>query len=166
MSFLRFFRSLSLALWIGSIFFFAAVVAPVLFSVLPSRDLAGMVVSHSLANLHWIGIVCGLVFFLSSSLLALWQGEPSPFHTRDILLVAMLAITLFVHFGVERRMNTLKANMGVIDVIPHDDARRVEFNRLHIWSTRLEGSVFFCGLALLFFMEREQAVNERRYYRS
>lgn len=165
MTILRFIKLLSLALWIGSIFFFAAVVAPAAFSVLPSRTLAGMIVSRSLSNLHWIGIICGLVFLLSSFLLALVRGGPSPFHAHDLLLLAMMAITLSAHFGIERRMNSLKAEMGVIDVVPQQDARRVEFNRLHVWSTRLEGTVLFCGVVLLFLVVREQDVQrERRYY--
>jgi hypothetical protein len=165
-SILRFFKLLSLTLWIGSIFFFAAVVAPTLFSVLPSRALAGMVVSRSLFSLHWIGLVCGLVFLLSSFLLAFIHGGSSPFHARDFLLLAMMAITLYAHFGIERRMNILRTDMGVIETVPHEDARRVEFNRLHVWSTRLEGSVFFCGLLLFFLVVREQDSSERRYYRS
>jgi Domain of unknown function (DUF4149) len=150
----------------GSIFFFAAVVAPTSFSVLPSRALAGMVVSRSLFSLHWIAIICALVFLLSSVLEALWEGYSAPFHLRDLLLLAMMSITLFAHFGIERRMNTLRNDMGVIDVLPHEDARRIEFNRLHVWSTRLEGSVFFCGLALLFLVAREQTESQRGYYRS
>jgi hypothetical protein len=164
LSILRFFKLLSLAVWIGSIFFFAAVVAPTVFSVLPSRTLAGMVVSRSLSSLHWIGIVCGMVFLLSSLLLAWLQGGTAPFHLRDLLLVLMMAITFYAHFGIERRMNTLRTDMGVIDVVPHEDARRVEFDRLHVWSRRLEESVFFCGLALLFLVVRDQAMRERRYY--
>lgn len=166
MSILRFLKMLALALWIGSIFFFAAVVAPASFAVLPTRTLAGMVVSRSLNGLHWIGIVCGLVFLLCALLLALLEGGTSPFHGRDLLLVAMMAITLAAHFGIERRMNALKAEMGVIDVIPREDARRVEFNRLHVWSERLEGTVFFCGVVLLYLVVREQETSERRYYRS
>jgi hypothetical protein len=81
-------------------------------------------------------------------------------------MVAMMAITLIAHFGIERRMNTLKSNMGVIDVVPQQDARRVEFNHLHAWSERLEGSVFFCGLVLLYLVVREADSRERRYYHS
>ena len=165
MSFLRFVKMLSLALWIGSFFFFALVVAPALFSILPSRQLAGMVVSRCLANLHWIGIVCGLIFLLGSVLLALLQGGHGPFQLRDLLLVAMMAITLTLHFGIERHMNAMRTEMGVIDQVPHDDPRRIEFNRLHIWSTRMEGSVFVLGLVLLYLEVRAQAAaNQRRYY--
>lgn len=165
MSVLRFFKVLSLGVWIGSIFFFAAVVAPTVFAVLPSRTLAGMVVSRSLFNLHWIGLICGLLFLLSAFLLAWIEGGSGPFHLRDLLLVAMMAITLYAHYGVERRMNKLRTDMGVIDVVPQQDARRVEFNRLHKWSTRMEGTVFFCGLALLFLVVRDQGKQrEMRYY--
>ncbi len=162
-TFLRYLKLLSLALWIGSIFFFAAVVAPTAFSVLPTRTLAGMVVSRSLFTMHWIGIVCGLIFLLCSVLLAFILGGRTPFHASDLLMIVMLAITLFAHFGIERRMNALRTEMGIIDVVPHEDARRAEFNRLHVWSTRLEGSVFLCGLVLFYFVVREQSSQERRY---
>jgi hypothetical protein len=163
LSLLRFFKVLSLALWVGSFFFFAAVVAPTVFRLLPTRTLAGVVVGTSLASLHWIGMVCGLVFLLATFLLAFIEGGPTPFHRSDLLIVLMMAITLGTRFGIERRMNTLKADMGVIDVVPQQDARRVEFNRLHVWSTRLEGSVFFVGLALMYLVVREQSERERRY---
>ena len=143
---------------------FAAVVAPALFALLPRAPLAGVLVSRCLNNLHWIGIVCGLIFLLCSVLLALLRGGAGPFHARDLLLVIMMVITLSVHFGIERRMNALRTEMGAIDLVPHDDPRRVQFNRMHIWSTRMEGSVFFLGLALLFLEVRAQGTEQRRYY--
>ena len=163
MSFLRFVRLLSLALWIGSIFFFAAVLAPTAFSVLPSRTLAGQVVSHSLFTMHWIGLACGLVFFLTCLLIALFQGGTAPFHWRDLLLVAMMGVTLYAHFGIERKMETLRNDMGVIENVPKEDVRRVEFNRLHVWSERMEESVFLCGLVLFFLVVREPTNRERWY---
>jgi len=39
--------------------------------------------------------------------------------------------------------------MGVIDNVPFTDARRVEFNDWHRWSTRLEVGVLAMGLAVL-----------------
>lgn len=163
MTFLRFLRLLSLTLWTGSIFFFAAVEAPILFSILPTRALAGAVVSRSLFTMHWIGIACGLIFLLSCVLMAMLQGGASPFHARDLLLLAMMTITLWAHFGVERRMVRLRDSLGVIDTVPPTDARRMEFNRMHVWSTRMEGSVFFLGVALLYLVVREQETSPRRY---
>ena len=53
MTFLRFLRILALALWIGGFFFFAMAIAPLLFAVLPTHSLAGLVVGRALASLHW-----------------------------------------------------------------------------------------------------------------
>lgn len=163
MTFLRFIRLLSLTLWTGSIFFFAAVEAPILFAVLPTHALAGQVVSRSLSSLHWIGLGCGLVFLLICVLMAMAQGGAPIFHARDLLLFAMMGITLYLQFGLERRMVKLRDSIGVIDNVPITDARRVEFNRMHEWSTRLEGSVFFLGLGLLYLVVREQETSPRRY---
>lgn len=163
MTFLRFIRLLSLTLWTGSIFFFAAVEAPTLFAVLPTRALAGLVVGRTLSTLHWVGLVCALVFLLTSVLMAMAQGGAPIFHARDMLLFAMIGVTLYLHFGLERRMLKLRDSMGVIDNVPVTDARRVEFNRMHEWSTRLEGSVFILGLGLLYLVVREQETSPRRY---
>jgi Domain of unknown function (DUF4149) len=163
LTFLRFIRLLSLTLWTGSIFFFAAVEAPILFSVLPTRALAGLVVGRSLSTLHWIGLGCGLIFLLTCVVMAMLQGGASIFHARDLLLFAMMAMTLYLHFGLERRMLKLRDSIGVIDNVSVDDPRRVEFNRMHQWSTKLEGSVFLLGLGLLYLVVREQETSPRRY---
>ena len=57
----------------------------------------------------------------------------------------MIILTLVSMFGVGARMQVLKKEMVMIDEVPQDDARRVEFNRLHVWSTRLEGAVLIWG---------------------
>jgi len=48
-------------------------------------------------------------------------------------------------------MNRLRADMGVIDSVSQDDPRRLEFNRLHVWSTRAEGTILF-GAAIGAFL--------------
>ena len=57
MSFLRFLMLLSLVVWIGGLIFFAFVVAPTAFTVLPTTHLAGNVVGRALSKLHWIAII-------------------------------------------------------------------------------------------------------------
>ena len=163
LTFLRFIRLLSLGLWLGAFFFFAAAIAPLLFSVLPSRAMAGLVVGRALSSLHWLGFGCALVFLLASVLMALFQGGASPFHRRDLLLAAMLAVTLYLQFGYQPKMLKLRDSMGVIDNIPVNDPRRVEFNRMHVWSERMEGTVFILGVALLYLIVREQETSPRRY---
>ncbi len=44
--------------------------------------------------------------------------------------------------------------MGVIDNVSPSDARRVEFNHLHVWSTELEGGVLILGLGVVLLTAR------------
>ena len=157
LSLLRFLMLLSLVVWIGGLIFFAFVMAPALFNpaVLPTRQLAGNVVSRTLGTLHWMGLSCGIVFAITSLIDShVTNGSASPFAVRHLLIYLMIILTLVSMFGVAARMEDLKRQMVVIDNVPHDDPRRVEFNQLHVWSTRLEGSVLVLGLALLFLTAR------------
>src|ERR1700684_550306 len=99
MSFLRFLMLLSLVVWIGGLIFFAFVLAPTAFSILPTTHLAGNVVGRALGKLHWIAIVSGIVF-LGSSLVynRLVDGTAHVFAARHVLLCLMLALTLVSQF--------------------------------------------------------------------
>lgn len=158
MSFIRFLMLLSLVAWVGGILFFAFVVAPTVFhqGILPSRQLAGAVVSRSLGILHWIGLTSGLVFLVTSMIQSqVTTGVVAPLAARNLLVYAMIALTLISMFGISTRMLALRNDMVFIDDVPHDDARRVEFNRLHEWSTRLESAVLLLGLAVIFLTARQ-----------
>ena len=146
---------LSLVVWIGGIIFFAFVVAPAVFSVLPTHDLAGKVVGSSLTALHWIGLFSGIVYLICSLLHARFSsGFVHPFAARNVLIVLMLALTVISLFAVTPKMNALKADMGVIDNVPQTDSRRIEFNDLHVWSTRLEGGVLLMGLVVVWLTSK------------
>jgi hypothetical protein len=155
MSWLRALMLLALIVWIGGIIFFSFVLAPTVFTVLPTVELAGNVVSRSLTSLHWMGLVSG-VFFLLASLTYNWktQGQAKPFAATDILVLVMLVLTAISQFVITPRMRVLRHEMGAIADISHSDERRVEFDRLHAWSTRAEGGVFFCGLVVVVLTAR------------
>jgi hypothetical protein len=124
-------------------------------SILPTRQLAGNVVSRTLGTLHWMGLICGIVFAVTSMIDArASSGTAEPFAARHLLVYLMIVLTVVSMFGVAARMEDLKRQMVVIDNVPHDDPRRVEFNRLHVWSTRIEGTVLVLGLALLYLTAR------------
>lgn len=147
---------LSLSVWLGGILFFGAVLAPTVFSVLPTRALAGSVVNRSLYLLHMIGIVSGVIFLASSMLYSKLGGAGvQPFATRHLLVVVMLALTIYAQFGIGAQMNAMRVQMGTqLDQLPHDDPTRVRFNRMHQWSTRLEGTTLILGLAVLYLTAR------------
>jgi hypothetical protein len=155
MNFLKFVMLLSLVVWIGGIIFFAAVVAPTVFSVLPTRHLAGQVVSRSLTALHWMGLVSGIVYLGASMWYSrLDSGFVHPFATRNVLVILMIALTLISVFGVSSKMLALRNDIGVIDDVSQNDPRRVQFNALHRWSTRLEVGVLAMGIAVLYLTIR------------
>ena len=151
MSFLRYLMLLAVVFWLGGLIFFSFVVAPTSFAVLPTRHLAGSVVSRSLTVLHWMGIVSGLVFVLSSLFYSRFTtGSAHLFAARHILIVIMLVLTCISQFAISPRMARLRATAGEIDRLSLNDPVRAEFNALHVWSTRLEGSVLLAGMVLVY----------------
>ena len=156
MTILRALMLLALIVWIGGIIFFVAVLAPVVFSgVLPSRELAGNVVNPSLTRLHWMGLVSGLIFLNCSIFYNLSKFTRAKFFSSiHILVMLMLLLTAVSQFGIAPRMRMLRAEMGAIDNLPQDDARRVEFNRLHQKSTQAEGGVLLLGLVVVVLTAR------------
>ena len=155
MSFVRYLMLLSLVVWIGGLIFFAFVLAPTVFAVLPTRQLAGNVVNRSLGILHWMALTCGVVFAVTSMIDSrVVNGITEPFALRNLLIYAMIILTLVSVFGIASRMAVLRQQMGVIDEVAQDNPLRVEFNRLHVWSTRLEGAVLVLGLGLLYLTAR------------
>lgn len=155
MSFLRFLMLLSLVVWIGGLIFFAFVLAPTAFSVLPTTHLAGNVVGRALGKLHWIAIVSGIVFLISSLLYSrMTDGTVHLFAARHILLCLMLALTLVSQFGIIPRMDVLRASLGDVASAPIDNPERIQFDALHVWSTRVEGAVLLLGLVVVYLTAR------------
>ena len=153
----RFLMLLSLVVWVGGIIFFAFVLAPTVFhpGILPSRQLAGAVVSRSLGILHAIGLICGVMFLATSMIDSqVTTGAAGVLAGRNLLVCVMILLTLISMFAISNRMLALRNDMVFIDNIPQDDPRRVEFNRLHEWSTRLESGVLLLGLAVIFLTSR------------
>jgi uncharacterized membrane protein len=158
MSFLRFLMLLSLICWIGGLVFFAFVLAPTAFTipgVLPNTHLAGNVVGRALGKLHWIAIISGIVYLASSLLYSRFtDGTAHVFAARHVLLCFMLALTLISQFGIIPRMDVLRASMGEVSAVPIDNPERVQFDALHIWSTRVEGAVLLLGLVVVYLTAR------------
>ena len=151
MSFLRFLMLLSLVVWIGGLIFFAFVLAPTAFTVLPSTHLAGNVVGRALGKLHWIAIVAGIVFLISSLLYSrMTDGSGHVFALRHVLICLMLALTLFSQFWIIPRMDTLRAQVGDFAAVPLTNPARMQFDALHVWSTRVESAVLLLGLVVVY----------------
>jgi uncharacterized membrane protein len=158
MTFLKFLMLLSLICWIGGLIFFAFVLAPTAFNipaVLPNTHLAGNVVGRALSKMHWIAIISGVVFLASSLAYSRFtDGTAHLFAAKHILLCLMLALTLISQFGIMPRMDVLRASLGDIQATPIDNPDRIQFDALHVWSTRVEGTVLLLGLMVVYLTAR------------
>lgn len=151
MSFLRFIMLLSLIVWIGGIVFFSFM-APTAFHVLPTRLLAGTLVGNLLTKLHWIAIVCGVVYLVSSlAYSGISDGTAHVFALRHALICLMLGLTLVSQFWITPRMVTLRAQVATFDTAATpDQSARVQFDAWHAWSTRAEITVLLLGLVVTY----------------
>jgi len=144
---------LALIVWIGGIVFFAFVMAPTLFSVLPTQ-LAGNVVGPALTKLHWLGFFSGGIFLLCS--LAYNYAKYSQlrlFGATHVLVLIMLILTAISQFAITPHMRELREGPSGLDA----PTARDEFNRLHAWSTRTEGCVLLLGLLVVIVRARERS---------
>lgn len=151
-SVLRYLEFLSLGTWVGSILYLSFVVAPGAFATLGSRDQAGAVVGMALGRLHLLGLIAGVVYLVARVGLA--RSLKALAGPAALAVILMLVLTLVSQYGVSARMAHLRTEMGSVDRTPEDHPLRVEFNRLHRTSVRLEGAILLLGLVALFLTVR------------
>ena len=148
---LRFLQYLSLGCWLGSIIFFI-VFTQGIFSVIPTKDLTGVVVGYSLARLHVMGIIAGVVYLIATA--ALEKSVAALARPAALLVFFMILCTMVSQYGVIARMDALRLQMGSVDTTPAGNPLRMAFDRLHQYSVRLESAVLLSGLAALFLTAR------------
>jgi hypothetical protein len=106
-----------------------------------------MIVGGSLVRLHWMGLVCGLIF-LALSVVA-------KAHYRMIipqvgLVVVMMLLTAYSQFSIIPRMDTARESVGGnVDAVAANNPGRQIFDRLHQRSVHVEGLVLLCGIGAL-----------------
>jgi hypothetical protein len=147
-------RLLLLSIWLGSAVFFIAV-AQSAFAVLPQREMAGAVVSRTLAILNFAGLGISVLLLLTSFLGAKTIHRVSVWTERFLLLVvaATCAVGQFV-IGLWLAM--VRGQMGgrPIDEIPADDPLRLQFNNLHDWSKWVLMTGMIAALVAFFVIAR------------
>jgi uncharacterized membrane protein len=160
MIWLRSLMLVAVIVWLGGIIFFAFVVAPAAFAVLPTPDVAGRLVGRSLTTLHWVGLIAGIVFLLCSLLYnRIMSGTPRIFSTAHWLIAAMILLTAVSQFGITPAIRRSRANAAHGEIAAGESSELTparEFDRLHAWSVRLEGGVLVLGLGLVAVMARRR----------
>lgn len=149
-------EALLLTIWLGGMIFFSFAVAPTVFAVLPTRELAGQVVNGLIGKVEWIGLVCGPLLLLSQRFA--WPKRDAEAKSRVLRIIMLGLMTLLVaasRFYVSAKMHALRAQInGPIDDIPITDPLRVEFNALHGLSVGLMGAALIAGVVVLFLSVR------------
>ena len=151
-SVLRFVQVFALGTWVGSIIYLSFVVAPGAFGVLQSRDQAGFMVGYSLARLHYMGMIAAVLYVVAG--LALAPSVKTLLQPAILGVILMFALTVVSQTRVTPRLAELRTEMVSVDATPKDNPLRVEFDRLHQTSVRIEVVVLLLGLAALFFTVR------------
>ncbi len=146
---IRAIKLLALTVWVGGLVFFAFVLAPTVFSpAVVDRThgfvVSGVIVGMALGQLHWIGLISGMVFTVCAlalrGRLVKWEG---------ITVACMLLLTAFSQFSIIPRMQADQRQVGDIDSVSIDHPARVDFERLHNLSERVEGLVLLGGIGLI-----------------
>ena len=69
----------------------------------------------------------------------------------------MLALTCISQFWIIPRMDSLRNTLGDVASAAVDNPIRMQFDALHIWSTRVEGGVLLVGLVVTYLTARRSA---------
>ncbi len=140
----RHLATLSLALWVGGMWILGYVVVPVLFKLLPDRQLAGMVAGQLFSLLAFIGIVCALYLLLYQ----LQQfGRAALRRTTFHITLAMLLLVLIGQFVLQPTLADLKFQALPLDVMNSPFAS--QFKTWHAVSGILYLIQSVLGIALL-----------------
>jgi hypothetical protein len=151
----RFLQFFTLGVWIGSILYFGAIVAPGAFTVVPNVDQVGALVGLTLSRLHLMGVLAAAIYLIATVIL-----EPSPaglLRPAPLLVALMIVLTFVSQFWVIATMDALRAQMGSVSATAASNPLRASFDRLHTLSVRLESGVLLAGIAALVLISRKPA---------
>jgi hypothetical protein len=142
--------------WLGSMMFFSFAVAPSAFAVLPTREMAGVMVTSTIGKIEGIGLVVGVLLVLIHA--ANWRGRRLSSGGKTLqalLLLVMTASAGLSRFWISPAMVSLRAQMGGhIDDVSATDPLRIQFNDLHQYSVGLMSAAILSGLVVLFITVR------------
>ena len=149
---MRFFSaaySVVIAIWLGSLIGIGYIAAPVLFSQLADRTLAGNLAGAMFSVEAWLGIACAAYLLVY---LVIAQGARITRCSVCWLVLLMLATTLLSHFGIQPLMAELK-----LEALPKpvmESALRDRFALWHGVSSGLYLLQTLLGIALVVLQAR------------
>jgi hypothetical protein len=143
-----------LLIWAGMVLGFALLMAPLLFSVLPSRDLAGLIAGKVVARLDlaaWVAFGAAILLVQG----ARWMMELrdpdvlGPMRLWGAAAVLALLMCFTSGFIISPKLRTIRARMdGPVETFAPDHPDRKAYQRAHGISRQLMGLRLLLALAL------------------
>jgi len=141
--------NIAVTLWVGGLLAIGYLAAPVLFSQLADRSMAGAVAGAMFSVIAWVGLACGTYLMLFILAAKGWRAVQSGVFW---IVLLMLVLTVAGHFGVQPVLAQLKA-----DALPRqvmESALRDRFSTWHGVSSALYLVQSLLGVALVILQER------------
>lgn len=139
-------QNILLTLWVGGLWTAGYIVAPMLFSVLDDRRLAGEIAGQIFSLISYVGLFCGTALLIS----LIYQAGRYWRSTWQVwVLVAMLILVIVGQFVVQPMIQDVKAASpgGFIE----GSAEAGRFGMLHGVASVLYLGTSLLGLALVSF---------------
>jgi uncharacterized membrane protein len=160
---LRYVYVLALVIWLGGMVILGVLVAPTTFQVMQSiepsngRALAGELFGTTIARFHYIAYGAGTLLLVTLAAMARLASRPAGYAVRGAVVACMLAAALYSGLVVLTRIDTIQRDVGVlVSSLPAGDMLRLEFDRLHLLSTRLMMLSMVGGLVLVYWEARQR----------
>ena len=143
--------ALAVTLWVGGLWAIGFMAAPALFASLKDRVLAGEVAGNLFGLIAWVGIACAAYLM---AYLAVRRGRSVIRSGAFWLVLAMLALTLVGHFGIQPILAQLKAQAWPNSVM--ESAVRSRFAAWHGVAGGLYVLQSLLGAVLVLLQGRER----------
>jgi len=143
-----------LLLWVGMVLAFAFLIAPLLFSAIPSRDLAGMIAGRVVTRLDWaafaaFGGATGLVL-LPRYLQELGDEDLlGPLRLWGAAAIVALLVCFASTFIISPKLHALRALMNApVETLAPDSPERAAYHKAHGISRQFMGLRLLLALGL------------------
>ena len=115
--------------WAGSLWTIGYMVAPTLFSVLPSRETAGMIAGHLFRTEAILGVTIGVLQLVLCNVMI--RRGAARYRALRWIVLAMLVCVLAGYFGVQPFMEGLRVKAQAAGVGVSESQYKSQFGMLH-----------------------------------
>ena len=155
-------RAFLVALWLGAAIFFSFAVAPSVFAVLDSREMAGSVVNRTLAIINYSGLIISLIL-LASSFISRQNIGRIRFWVEQVLTLILTIACGIGQFVIGAKLHDIREQIGrPIDEVAIDDPLRVAFNNLHEYSVMVLSMAMISAIIIFFLLAQRANKMENR----